>query len=168
MKPVINIDEIDVSQPQAFQPTGSAADRYAAKIGMIAPRIGAKKLGYNITALPPGKRGFPLHHHHANEEMFFILQGTGELRFGDEHYPLRPGDVIACPPGGPEHAHQIVNTGNVELRYLAVSTKLVPEVVEYPKSGKFGVLMEKTTAEGMKPVRFVGRLDESKDYWEGE
>ncbi len=76
MKPVINIDEIDVSQSPRFEPSGSAAERYMAKIGPISGRIGAQKLGYNITAVPPGKRGFPLHHHHGNEEMFFILQGT--------------------------------------------------------------------------------------------
>ncbi len=170
MKPVINIDEIDVSQSPRFEPSGSAAERYMAKIGPISGRIGAQKLGYNITAVPPGKRGFPLHHHHGNEEMFFILQGTGELHFGEEHYTLRPGDVIACPPGGPQVAHQIVNTGSEELRYLAVSTKITPEVVEYPKSGKFGVRSERAlTADGQPQVMFfVGREGESKEYWEGE
>ena len=43
--------------------------------------------------------------------MFFILDGEGELRFGDKRYPLRRHDIIACPPGGPEVAHQIINTG---------------------------------------------------------
>ena len=52
------------------------------------------------------------------------------------------GDIIACPPGGPETAHQILNTGNEELRYLAVSTKPSPEICDYPDSGKFGVLAE--------------------------
>jgi len=78
--------------------------------------------------------------------------------------------VIACPPGGRETAHQIINTGTVELKYLAVSTKQSPEIAEYPDSGKFGVLAEYgMNAEG-KPqgFRFVGRAGLNVDYWEGE
>ena len=55
----------------------------------VGPRIGAQLLGYNITAVAPGKRAFPLHNHHVNEEMFFILSGSGELRVGDERFTLR-------------------------------------------------------------------------------
>ena len=54
----------------------------------------------------------------------------------------RIGDIIACPPGGPETAHQLINTGEGELKYLAVSTKLSPELCEYPDSGKFGVMAD--------------------------
>ena len=82
---------------------------------------------------------------------------------------MRAGDVIACPPGGPEAAHQIANTGEVELKYLAVSTKMMPEIAEYPDSGKFGVLAEFSTAPGERPkgFRFVSRESESVPYWEG-
>jgi uncharacterized cupin superfamily protein len=41
--------------------------------------------------------------------MFFIVKGRGTLRYGDERRPIRAGDVICCPTGGPESAHQIVN-----------------------------------------------------------
>lgn len=82
-KPIVNIADIALEpRPPAFAPTGAAAERYEAKMGFIAPLIGARKLGYNITAVPPGKRAFPSHNHHANEEMFFVLQGTGELHVG--------------------------------------------------------------------------------------
>ena len=137
-KPLINIADVELQpRPAAFTPSGDAAERFDARIGQIAPLLGARKLGYNITAVSPGKRAFPFHNHQVNEEMFFILEGTGELRFGKETYPMRPGDLIACPPGGPDVAHQIINTGEGEMRYLAVSTKLSPEVAEYPDSGKF-------------------------------
>jgi len=67
-------------------------------------------------------------------------------------------------------AHQIINTGTEELRYLAVSTKLSPEFVEYPNSGKFGVLAERPANADGKPQRFmfVGREGQSLNYWEGE
>ena len=61
--------------------------------------------------------------------------------------------------GGPETAHQIVNPSDAELRHLAVSTKISPELAEYPDSGKFGVL-----GEGF---RYVGKAEGTPDYYEG-
>lgn len=169
--PIINIADVELEpRPAVFAPTGSAAERFDARMGYIGPRIGAQKLGYNITAVPPGKRAFPLHNHRVNEEMFFVLQGTGEVSIGESTYAIRSGDVIACPAGGKETAHQIVNTGTDELRYLAVSTKLSPEIAEYPNSGKFGILAELPAGPDGKPQRFmfVGRQSDSLNYWEGE
>ncbi|MBE0613280.1 MAG: cupin domain-containing protein [Burkholderiales bacterium] len=170
-KPIINIADVALEPwPPGSGLSGKAEERYEARMGFIAPRIGAQKLGYNITAVPPGKSAFPLHNHHANEEMFFIVQGSGEVRIGEDSYSIRVGDVVACPPGGKERAHKIVNTGAEELRYLAVSTKLSPEVVDYPDSGKFGVLAELPAYDDGRPKRFVfvGREGHSLNYWEGE
>jgi uncharacterized cupin superfamily protein len=169
-KPVINIDDVAIGErPPFFQPHGLAAERFGSRSGSIGTRIGARLLGYNITAVAPGKRAFPLHNHHANEEMFFMLQGTGELRVGKETYPVRKGDFIANPPGGPEHAHQMINTGDEELRYLAVSTMIVPETVEYPDSGKVATYSRQTAPDGsMRIVRQIGRPEGSVDYWDGE
>ncbi len=168
--PVINIDDVEIEErPALFQPTGAAAARFGSRSGAVGTRIGAKLLGYNITAVAPGKRAFPLHNHHANEEMFFILQGTGEVRIGRERHRIRQGDFIANPPGGPEHAHQIINTGTEELRYLAVSTMIVPETVEYPDSGKVAAFSRQMAADGsIRVVRQIGRPEASIDYWEGE
>lgn len=44
--------------------------------------------------------------------------------------------MIACPTGGPEVAHQIINTGSVDLRYLALSNLVDIEACEYPDSNK--------------------------------
>jgi uncharacterized cupin superfamily protein len=136
---------------------------------MIGTRIGARNLGYNITEVPPGKRAFPLHNHRVNEEMFFILEGSGEVRVGEQTYSIRVGDIIACPPGGRETAHQIINNGLVPLRYLAVSTKLRPDIVEYPDSGKFAVLGEPPDANGQpQDFLFIGRAGNEVGYWDGE
>ena len=104
MKPIMNLDEVEFDD---IEENGI----YTSKRGRIAARIGARKLGYNLTVLPPGKVQCPFHSHHGEEEMFLILEGEGELRFGEQRYPIRKHDVIACPTGGAEVAHQIINTG---------------------------------------------------------
>lgn len=161
---ILNIADIE------YQDWGRG-ERFAAKLGAVGSRIGAQKLGYNVTIVPPGKRAFPHHNHRVNEEMFFVLEGEGELRIGAERHALRRGDVVACPPGGPELAHQIINTSTTtDLKYLAVSTMLSPEVVDYPDSGKFGMRLDLPDAAAGQPkvFRFVGRAGASLDYWEGE
>jgi len=93
--------------------TGPAAERFEATTAAIGSRIGARDLGYNVTAVPPGKRAWPFHNHPAKEEMFLVLHGRGEVRIGSDRYPICTGDVIACPAGGAETAHQIINTAAV-------------------------------------------------------
>ena len=171
MNPVINLDAVELHpRPASFAASGEAAERFDARMGLISAVIGAQKLGYNLTVVPPGKRAFPFHNHHINEEMFFVLDGTGELRMGKSIYPLRQGDVVACPAGGKETAHQIINTGTEDLRYLAISTTLAPEIAEYPDSDKFGVLGQASINDEGAPVgfRFVGRESQNLDYWDGE
>lgn len=164
-KPLMNLDELELMD-------WGHGERYAARFGLISRRIGARQLGYNLTVVPAGKRAFPCHSHRANEEMFFIIEGAGELRVGDNRFPLRAGDVAACPAGGPETAHQIINDSDGELRYLAVSTCRSPEVAEFPDSDKCAVIVElegESEAGMPKMWRLVMRMqDTGVDYWEGE
>ena len=92
--------------------------------------------------------------------MFFIVRGTGTLRYGDQRRKIRAGDVICCPAGGPEMAHQIVNDSQDELAYLSVSTMLPVEVCEYPDSKKVGAF-----GGGL---RHITHLNANLDYWVGE
>lgn len=165
LHPIINLDQLTYDREL------SHAEKFSAKLAPIGPKVGARRLGYNVTLVPPGKRAFPHHNHHANEEMFFILEGTGVLRFGTQEHPVRQGDFIACPPGGPEVAHQLVNTGNVDLKYLAVSTALEGDVFQYPDSGKVGMSMGRKPGAWPPEFTFSSKFyDESAtvDYWKGE
>lgn len=169
--PVINLDRVELRPlPSTMAAPGKATERYAPKVAMVGLQLGATKLGYNVIALPPGKRGFPFHNHRENEEMFFILNGTGEIRIGDKTHPVRSGDIIACPAGGPETAHQIINTGTIDLCYLALSTKCSPDIIEYPDSGKFRVISDHAVDADGAPQHFdvIGRVSESLGYWDGE
>ncbi len=161
---ILNIGELE------YRPWGHG-DKFAARIGDITTKIGAQKLGYNVAIVPAGKRAFPAHSHRVNEEMFYIIEGEGEVRIGSERYPVRAGDIIACPAGGPETAHQIVNTSRADIKYLSVSTMMLPEIVDYPDSGKFGVRWALPPDENgqSRSFRFLGRVDDGiKDYWDGE
>ena len=161
--PVKNIDAVDLMD--FASPNG----KFKAKLGRIGPVIGAEKLGAMVTMVEPGKRAFPFHVHHELEEMFYVIEGTGEYRFGDETHPIRAGDVLAAPTGGPERAHQIINTGDQTLKYLAISTMGEPDVVEYPDSRKFLVYSqsEKGNPQSAR-IRFIGRTDMSIGYFDGE
>jgi uncharacterized cupin superfamily protein len=167
--PIVNIADVVLRESPVPLPPSLEKKFGGARIGFIAPALGARKLGYNLTVVPPGRRAFPFHAHQVNEEMFFVLTGSGEVRIGPETFPIREGDIIACPPGGRDTAHQTINTGQSELRYLAVSTKISPEIAEYPDSNKFGLLAElATSGESKEMFRFLGRVDGSLGYYDGE
>ncbi|MHC8332258.1 cupin domain-containing protein [Pseudomonas sp. LB3P25] len=168
---ILNLDQAELEPlPEAFAPTGDTADRYRQRQARIGQQLGAQRLGYRLYALEPGMRGSPFHSHRVNEEMFYIVAGEEEIRLGTERFSVRAGDVIACPPGGPETAHQIINTSNAELRYLAVSTQQSPEICEYPDSGKYAVMDDfKVDAEGnASGFVAVARPADGVDYWDGE
>ncbi|MFM2485095.1 cupin domain-containing protein [Celerinatantimonas yamalensis] len=123
----------------------------------------ADKLGASVDCIPPGKRAVPYHFHHAQEEMFIILNGSGTLRIADQMRPIKEGDVICIPAGG-QYPHQIINTSDQLLRYISISTTDSPEICEYPDSNKY---LAKSTHNGSS-FRAINSLIENVDYWDNE
>ncbi|KPH10643.1 cupin domain-containing protein [Rhizobium acidisoli] len=134
--------------------------------------LGLTGLGISYNEVPPGKSGCPFHNHHVEDELFYVISGTGEYRLGDERHAIKAGDALGAPAGGAETAHQIINTGTAPLIYLGISTMAKTEIVEYPDSGKFLAKTNraKTNEEGSEPLRFrhIGRPESDLDYWDGE
>jgi uncharacterized cupin superfamily protein len=157
-KPFVNLREVEFTD---VEENGF----YTSKRAQFSAAIGARKLGYNLTELPPGCAQCPFHSHRVEEEMFLILEGEGELRFGDQKYRIGKHDVIACPTGGPATAHQIINTGSTTLRYLSLSTLADVEVCEYPDSNKVGVFAGGPNAPGL---RKLVRAESEVDYYDRE
>jgi uncharacterized cupin superfamily protein len=158
-KPVINIDDA----PLLDRGNGK---QFAVKWGRVAPLLGLEGLGCAVHVVPPGKKAFPFHRHHVMDELFYVVAGEGEYRYGDERFPLRAGDIVSAPAGA--KAHQIINTGSQELRYLGISSIGGVDIVDYPDSGKVAM------AAGIKNADFktatytgLGRVQPA-DYYDGE
>ena len=157
-KPFVNLDEVEFND---IEENGI----YTSRRAQFSAGIGARKLGYNLTELPPGKAQCPFHSHRSEEEMFLILEGEGELRFGDQTYPIRKFDVIACPTGDAAVAHQIINTGTSTMRYLALSNQADTEICEYPDSQKVGIY---SSEPGTTGLRKLFRSETTVDYYDRE
>ena len=151
--PIVNLDDLPL---QAF----GQGRHFAAMLGRVGAALGTRQIGCTLVVLEPRKRAWPYHLHHAHEELFVILDGEGTLRYDGHEFPVRSGDVILTPPG-PDTAHQIVNTSERELRYLALSTKQSPEVCYYPDSGKYGAYFGEGGA-------FIAKDESALDYWHDE
>src|SRR2546421_2438456 len=101
----------------------------------LGRQAGSEKLGVSVFELPPGASSFPLHVHHANEELIVVLAGRPTLRTLDSERRLEPREVVAC-PAGRRGAHRLDNREEEPVRVLIVSTMLAPELNEDPDSGK--------------------------------
>lgn len=132
---------------------------YDSRCARLARGTAASKLGASIDTVAPGKRACPYHFHHAQEEMFVIVAGSATLRVAGEMLPVAAGDVIFIPPG-PEYPHQLINTSQVPLKFLSISTREAVEIVQYPDSDKLLV-----QAPGLDYITAKGA---ELDYWHGE
>ena len=116
---------------------------------------GSRSSGLTHVAVVPGKLSCPPHCHSAEEELFVVLEGNGALLLADEEYALRPGHVIARPPGtGIAHAFRGSGRG---LTLLAYGTRRSADLCYYPRSKKIS----------FRGLGVIGRIA-SLDYWEGE
>ncbi len=103
----------------------------------IGRQAGSQKLGASLYELPSGASTWPLHIHHANEELIIVLAGRPTLRSLDDERVLEPGEVVAC-PAGRGGAHRIDNRTTEAVRLLLVSTMIAPELNEYPTAASSG------------------------------
>lgn len=155
----INVDEMEW-KPVARAGRISSAGRpagYQWEDKDIDPLIGARDLGYRLIRLPAGQATFPLHFHHAVEEMAYVVEGECILVSPRGNFPARQGDFIAFPPG-PRGAHKFKNEGSTPCVLLVLGNVLPDDVGEYPDSHKIfprvaGAIFRKQDAVG---------------YWEGE
>jgi uncharacterized cupin superfamily protein len=116
---------------------------------------GSRTTGMCHVRVPPGKLGCPPHCHSSEEEIFVVLDGSGELLLDDARHPVRAGHVVARPPAT-RVAHAF-EAGPGGLTYLAWGTRERNDIAFYPRSGKVN----------LRGVGVIGRI-ERLDYWDGE
>ncbi len=86
---------------------------------LIMDRADASAAEAFFVILEPGEAP-PIHVHPDAEQLFFVLEGAGELGIGPdatERYPLKPGDFVRTPPGTP---HSVRCPGPERFVYLSI------------------------------------------------
>ena len=83
----------------------------------------------NFVEVEPGSFAYGYHYHETDEEVFYIISGTGIVRTIN-------GDAITF-PAGPEGAHVIRNGSDTEkLVYIDFDTNNLPEIVHFPDTNQ--------------------------------
>lgn len=132
----------------------------------LAAAAGSVGTGLNWIRREAGRRGCPPHCHSLESEAFVVLEGAGTLELAptavavergaqDESHELRPGSVVARPPGS-RVAHSIL-AGPGGISYLAYGTREPNDICYYPRSNKIY----------FRGVGLMTRL-EHLDYRDGE
>ncbi len=60
-----------------------------------------------------------MHKHHASEELYHVLSGSGRMTLGDQIFSVTSGDTLCIAPGT---AHRVENTENQDLVILCCCT----------------------------------------------
>jgi uncharacterized cupin superfamily protein len=121
----------------------------------LGSAVGSRTSGLAHIAVAPGKLSCPPHCHSAEEELFVVLEGKGVVLLGDEEYELKPGQIVARPPGtGVAHVFRGAGSG---LTLLAYGTRRSTDLCFYPRSRKIS----------FRGLGVIGRIS-CVDYWEGE
>ena len=130
------------------------------RVRYVGRELGSVQTGIRHAEVFPGKLNAPPHCHAAEEEIFVVLEGDGQLLLweegGVEEHSVRGGSVVYRPAGtGVAHAFR---GGDAGMTLLMYGTRDPRDICYYPRSGK---------------VFFVGlglitRVGERLDYWDGE
>ena len=134
----------------------------------VGRQAGARELGASVFDLPSGSSTFPLHAHHANEEIVVVLSGSPTLRTIDGERTLEEGEVVSFGTGR-DGAHRIDNRTDEAVRVLIVSTMIGPDVVEHIDSEK---VYARSYPPGADPpddaVEVMVKREDSREFFEGE
>ncbi|NNJ90001.1 MAG: cupin domain-containing protein [Eudoraea sp.] len=71
---------------------------------------------FEQTSLSPG-RGTPLHVHHYQDEVFYVIEGEYRFQVGLERYTLTKGDNIFLPRAVPHAWTQVSKTGKMNVLF---------------------------------------------------
>jgi uncharacterized cupin superfamily protein len=134
-KHIVHWDEVEGERNDegAFRSTWTDLGRAA----------GSVTVGVNKVRVEPAARSTPLHMEGSEEEIFFVLEGSGlswqEDGDGEKTYEIRAGDCLVHLAG--KEAHSVV-AGPDGIEYLAFGTRARAEYAFFPRlrAGRIGML----------------------------
>jgi uncharacterized cupin superfamily protein len=97
---------------------------------LLGNAAGCDKTGLRRIRVSPGKQSTPVHAHYGEEEIFYVLRGSGWSWQEGGVYEIGEGDVILHPHGGPAHT---VVAGDDGIEVLAFGENLRNEAVRFPR-----------------------------------
>ncbi|MHB8468345.1 MAG: cupin domain-containing protein [Gaiellaceae bacterium] len=100
----------------------------------LGPAAGALRVGLNRIELGPGEVSTPAHAHSGDEEVFFVLTGSGRSWQDGETYEIRAGDCLVHHGRGAAHT---LRAGNDGLDVLAWGTRTATGGVHLPRVGAY-------------------------------
>ena len=116
-------DEVETGRGEAGHIAGDWSD-----LGRAA---GTKTVGLKRIRIDPGRWSTPLHRQSAEEEIFFVLAGSGICLLEGSAFEVRPGDCIVHRV---REAHTL-RAGDDGLDVLAFGTRVGTEVGYLPRAG---------------------------------
>jgi uncharacterized cupin superfamily protein len=148
---IVNVDEVELGR-----------DRHQTWAGFD----GTELAGIAWEQIAPGQMGSVPHCHSEEEEIFVILEGSATLHLWPsplraergverEEHALRPGHVVARPPGTGVSHHFV--GGDDGCTMLVYGTRRPNDMCFYPRSNKIS----------WRGLGVIGRI-EHVPYWDGE
>jgi uncharacterized cupin superfamily protein len=98
----------------------------------LGEAAGSTAVGVQRVTVDPGARIGPVHVHGAEEEIFFVLGGTGLAWIDGAVHEIGPRDTIVYVAGGP--AHTLI-AGDDGLDVLCFGENADPPLVHLPRAG---------------------------------
>lgn len=154
---IVNVREVPADPFGHGDVESSARD-----FGMAA---GSIRTGLNHVVVPPGKLNVPPHCHSAEEELFVVLEGAGELELTPTPnawpdsvrgtFPVRAGTTVVRRAGSRvAHTFRAAPDG---LSLLSYGVRDPNDIAYYPRSRKLNI----------RGIGVTFRVD-SVAYWDGE
>ncbi len=156
---VVNLDSC------SFKDVGQG--EYRGRIAELSSVLGTWHLGFHLEILEPHAFSCPYHFHHAEEELFLVLEGQATLRQSGEFRHVGPGDLVFSGLGE-KYAHQFYNHTDQPFRFLALSSRAQWDVCEYPDSGKLNVRGLFKLFELSSAVEYERGETKPRDFWPDE